>query len=35
MNEIIQYIDEERTDNRKKKNPQATYTQATYFSLSP
>ena len=34
MNDIIQYIDEERTDNRKI-YAQATYTQATYFSLSP
>ena len=34
MNDIIQYIDEERIDNRKI-NAQATYTQATYFLLSP
>lgn len=34
MNDIIQYIEEERTDNRKI-NAQATYTQATYFSLAP
>ena len=34
MNDITQHVDEERTDNRKI-NAQATYTQATYFSLSP